>query len=400
MKKVLFFVFGVFSAMFVYADNILFVNPCTIKSGVTSYSFSNVLTISLDNDVEDEFTAFQFDLFLPNGMTISTNSRYIELSQERFEFDTEEETPYATLGISNKSNGHYLITLYDMQNRPIHGKNGNIITFCYKTTADFNDTYAPILIKDAVITRVDRTDVKLDCVTSYAKVGTLSDVDITPEGILPAEVVADIPANATVDLSKTTAIYGTNNSNSLNVKYSRTVANEWNTICLPFDAQSTEAVKFYEITSVGTDALEVSAVKNLAAGTPALAKVAAGAITLSVQGTGTINTSLHNDGTMLGTFKPIKVNDEDTYYIKDNAFYSINEYFNVGAFKAYFTNVAGNAKANVLDIVEDATAINAVSADLNGIEEIYGVNGTRQQNLQNGLNIVKIGDKVMKVLVK
>lgn len=46
-----------------------------------------------------------------------------------------------------------------------------------------------------------------------------------------------------------------------------------------------------------------------------------------------------------------------------------------------------------------STKVNTVASQ-NAVKEVYGMNGVRQHALQNGLNIVKMGDRVMKIVVK
>lgn len=349
----------------------------------------------------DALQSLNIDVAFPEDWLVDTDiNDYSDACKWNFKFNRVGSNSHFT-GTGAEKNGFNRYLIYSGDANPFKGSSGKFFSILVMTPEDAPAGYYPVIVKSstyATKSPVDEENITFSRdLVSYIKVGNPDpmNVVVAPECDVTSSAVATLPADATIDFSKATAVYG-NSTNEVKSTYTRKVTNEWNTICLPFEAKSTEAVKFYSIDKVGEDFVEVTYKQSLNACEPALVKVAGE--TLTVEGTG-VNTSALSPGTMVGTFEPIKVTDEGSYYIKDNKFLSKNEYFNVGAFKAYYQNVA-SAKGNVLDIIEEATAINAANADLNGIEEIYGVNGTRQQNLQNGLNIVKMGDKVMKVVVK
>jgi hypothetical protein len=71
----------------------------------------------------------------------------------------------------------------------------------------------------------------------------------------------------------------------------------------------------------------------------------------------------------------------------------------VKAYRCYLTASANEAKAFFFD--NEATGINGVDTADAEIEAIYTINGTRVNNLQKGLNIVKMSNgKTQKVYVK
>lgn len=408
MKKILLFILSIFCISNSYAEDVVqvvpFIKPAGTGLKADGVSLSGQMTdINLYSDTK-QYVALQFSLYVPSGLKIGfkAGSRcYKEIDWDDSVIQCHKVSASKAQQDENMPGYDFYVVSITDQETPNHVFVGNsgkdVVKLAYGIPSTMENGTYKIYMKNIKLIVSGTEKVEIPNATSYFVVGNESSLPtVNLDGFVSSAVINQLPNGANIDLTGATQVYGAC-ANNINNSYSREVANEWNTICLPFDAQSTDAVKFYEITSVGSDALEVAAVKKLAAGTPALAKVTGS--TLTVEGTGAISTTLNN-GTMKGTFRPINVTESGTYYIKGGQFWEINDNFNVGAFKAYFTNVNGNAKGNVLDIVEDATAINAVSADLNGIEEIYGVNGTRQQNLQNGLNIVKIGDKVMKVLVK
>lgn len=398
MKKIILSLLSLLSLNAVNAANEVSIAPNTSLTA----NVADVIWVAIDiPEYNDALINITTDLQFPEGWIVSTTPADYS-DQCKWDYDFEETgsvSHFTGAGAKNGSINRFLV--YSSDTQPFKGHKGNFFAIKVKAPAGTPDGYYPVIVKSSTYackSTIDEENVTFSRdLVSYIKVGNPDgmNVEVAPECDVTSSAVATLPAGATIDFSKATAVYG-NSTNEVKSTYTRKVTNEWNTICLPFEAKSTEAVKFYSIDKVGEDFVEVIYKQSLNACEPALVKVAGE--TLTVEGTG-VNTSALSPGTMVGTFEPIKVTDEGSYYIKDNKFLSKNEYFNVGAFKAYYQNVA-SAKGNVLDIIEEATAINAANADLNGIEEIYGVNGTRQQNLQNGLNIVKMGDKVMKVVVK
>ena len=82
------------------------------------------------------------------------------------------------------------------------------------------------------------------------------------------------------------------------------------------------------------------------------------------------------------------------------AFYQVNTGVatpKVPANRAYLEVPSSTARALYFDA---ATAIKTIEALTSGEAEIYGANGARQNGLKKGVNIIKRGDKTMKVMVK
>ena len=84
------------------------------------------------------------------------------------------------------------------------------------------------------------------------------------------------------------------------------------------------------------------------------------------------------------------------------AFYKVSEEkpINVPANRAYLTGVDSEAK--VLNIGNGETnGINAIQALIDGDAEIFNVNGVKQNTLQKGINIIKMGNgEIRKIMVK
>ena len=197
--------------------------------------------------------------------------------------------------------------------------------------------------------------------------------------------------------------------------YQRTMAEDqqWNTVCLPFVAKSDDNVEYYAIKSVDESTLTVSKLTTLPAGTPGLVR--------KVNGTG-ISTSFANvrvmkdikeskskDGKslLIGSYtQDLDVDDNYTYYIKDNKFQQGSGNFKCDAFHAYLKMVsdepASLSAAYEIVIDGDQTTVDSATKDDNAtIVGIYSTDGTKRATMQQGVNIVKLSNgKVQKVVKK
>lgn len=165
--------------------------------------------------------------------------------------------------------------------------------------------------------------------------------------------------------------------------YSRTMANQWGTICLPFTAESGSNYDFYELTGVDGDALKLNKVSTLEAGTPAIIRrdgLATGIDVNAVSGTTFAYTPVEGSSsgglTLTGSYTTKDITSEDGYIIANNAFWNIadvkgeNKVY-CSPFRAYLAGTANNARCLTIGVGE-TTGINEV---LNGLNSLNGLNG-------------------------
>lgn len=227
--------------------------------------------------------------------------------------------------------------------------------------------------------------------------------------------------------------------------YERQVKSEWATLCLPYTIlPSSEAntCYFYTLKSVGTESVELVRVEEgvIEAGQPVVVrkKNAEQTSFRVVSGTaspdekakavtepkteengqqnaasGEQNTENGEQSTasgprLIGTFAPIELKD-DCYFIAKNLFRLVRDYkpaakgVKIAAYRAYIqpdaTQEGGSAQLTI-GVDEGTNQVDAASLVdlLNDTEaEYYDVQGRRIPQLQRGMNIVKVGSKVMKV---
>lgn len=229
-----------------------------------------------------------------------------------------------------------------------------------------------------------------------AKEGVLGNAsNVAVDGVIAKMVVTDgYPMEVPASTSATAA------------SYSRTMANQYGTICLPFAVESNDAVKFYTLGEISGDVLTINEVTTLPAGTPGIVeKVSGEAITCT--GAGALSNPVNVDGALkfYGSFekKTIAAADHtgNIYAISNNKFVQAENQINLPAFRAFFAAESGEAKLRIAPN-EDVTAINNVAGEATSlVVGVYGMDGAQRNSLQKGMNVVKMSNgSVRKVYVK
>lgn len=209
-----------------------------------------------------------------------------------------------------------------------------------------------------------------------------------------------------------------------NASYKREVKSEWATLCLPYTIQPSSednTCYFYTLKSVGTESVELVRVEEgvIEAGQPVVVrkKNAEQTSFCVVSGTASpdekakaVKEPKTEEGAprLIGTFAPIELKD-DCYFIAKDQFRLVRDYkpaatgVKIAAYRAYIqpdvTQKGGSAQLTI-GVDEGTNQVDAATLVdlLNDTEaEYYDVQGRRIPQLQRGINIVKVGSKVMKV---
>lgn len=220
--------------------------------------------------------------------------------------------------------------------------------------------------------------------------------------------------------------------------YERQVKSEWATLCLPYTihpSSEDNTCYFYTLKSVGTKSVELVRVEEgvIEAGQPVVVRkknaertsfrVVSGtaspdekakAVTEPKTGeNGQQNAASGEQNTasgprLIGTFAPIELKD-DCYFIAKDQFRLVRDYkpaakgVKIAAYRAYIQPDAmqkGGSAQLTIGVDEGTNQVDAATLVdlLNDTEaEYYDVQGRRIPQLQRGINIVKVGSKVMKV---
>lgn len=209
-----------------------------------------------------------------------------------------------------------------------------------------------------------------------------------------------------------------------NASYEREVKSEWATLCLPYTIQpgsEDNTCYFYTLKSVGTESVELVRVEEgvIEAGQPVVVrkKNAEQTSFRVVSGTATPDekakavtkpTNRETGHRLMGTFAPIELAG-DCYFIAKNLFRLVSDYklaatgVKIAAYRAYIQpegTVEGGSAQLTIGVDEGTNQVDAATLVdlLNDTEaEYYDVQGRRIPQLQRGINIVKVGSKVMKV---
>lgn len=213
--------------------------------------------------------------------------------------------------------------------------------------------------------------------------------------------------------------------------YERQVKFEWATLCLPYTIlPSSEAntCYFYTLKSVGEESVELVRVEEgvIEAGQPVVVRkknaeqisfrVVSGTASPDEKAKAVTDPKTEENGQqnaasgprLIGTFAPIELKD-DCYFIAKDLFRLVSDYkpaakgVKIAAYRAYIqpdaTQKGGSAQLTI-GVDEGTSQVDAATLVdlLNDTEaEYYDVQGRRIPQLQRGINIVKVGSKVMKV---
>lgn len=209
-----------------------------------------------------------------------------------------------------------------------------------------------------------------------------------------------------------------------NASYEREVKSEWATLCLPYTihpSSEDNTCYFYTLKSVGTESVELVRVEEgvIEAGQPVVVRkknaeqtsfrVVSGTATPGEKAKAVTKPTNRETGhRLMGTFAPIELAD-DCYFIAKDLFRLVSDYkpaatgVKIAAYRAYIqpdaTQKGGSAQLTI-GVDEGTNQVDAATLVdlLNDTEaEYYDVQGRRIPQLQRGINIVKVGSKVMKV---
>ena len=210
MKKLILALICITSIGTMRAEDVVQVVPFETKAGAT---VDDALCFSVAmNNASAEIWALQFDLLLPEGMTIDDVSGYdpFELNKERFPHTTgrgEAITWKHSVYYDLLESGWYRIIVFTSETERIIGDSGELFNVYYLTDETMQPGMHPIYIKGTVLTITGSTDIKLGESTSYCLIGdsplkNAEEVDLNDfTGYIPSWVVESLNA----DLASNTA---------------------------------------------------------------------------------------------------------------------------------------------------------------------------------------------------
>ena len=207
--------------------------------------------------------------------------------------------------------------------------------------------------------------------------------------------------------------------------YNRTMkaGTTWGTLCLPFevslDGQNFRAFKLLSANDA-TNTIELEEITtSIAAGTPVIIKMNEGATALNFSVADKeiahkVVSAADGNYQLQGIYAKkvfVKGADDNCYIVKGNKLMNpskllenakVNE-VNCKAFRAYMvdnSSTPAGAKMFSIGFDETATAIDNLNTNADEKAEYYDLQGHRLNGPQKGINIVKRGNKTMKVIIK
>ena len=358
-------------------------------------------TVSLKMKNTAEIRGFQFDLYLPEGMTVVKSSRgriQGALSEGRLPDEDERE-----LTFSEQADGAIRFLCSSLYDETFTGNDGEIATLQVNVAENMADGNYPVVMKHVKLTE---TDISKFYETEEIET-TVTITSIVDNRTLLDEESTAVPAQAT----------------NANVRVKRTInANEWSTICLPFAmsaAQVDEAfgseAELGDFTGCDTDDatgnIKVKFVPTtvIAANHPYIIRVSQPVTEFTVDGVDIVpDDALSIDKNQTGsgsdqTFNSFIGNYVNGTEIPDYAMFLYGNKFNfstgktkIKAFRGYFDFATAGAKygaARLLMVVDEPTVIESLETER--IEEVYyNVNGQKVNTPAKGIYI-KEGKKVV-----
>lgn len=383
MKKYLLTLLSFFTIQtIVFATNTVEVKPLSISKGGTAK-----LEIQLENS--DEIKAFQFDLVLPDGITV-TNVEKSERLPDRIVLN------YNALSTANT----YRIIGYQIDNTPFSGTSG-----CF--------VYVTLSASDALTVGSNLT-------------GNISDILLT---VIPTdeykakgssfEITIVEPADPWVTLDENSTTLPEASDGKTEIKVKRTIkANQWNTICFPFAMTRTQINEVfgedvelatygeYEIAEDGINVLfdKVRSTKGIDANKPYIIKTSKDISEFMI--TSIIvpcnNAPFEGDeeiGFFYGTLKAGGKVPANCLFLNGGDFWYSTGQSNIKAFRGYFDFVdvlasletaASNAK---MVFRGETTGIKGVTVETAN-DDMYDLQGHRIVNPDKGV-FIKNGKKVV-----
>lgn len=220
--------------------------------------------------------------------------------------------------------------------------------------------------------------------------------------------------------SKDFVIYTPFETNAVSYSSELNEGTTWETLCLPFEVSlSNKNFRAFTLLSVKSDVVELQEITDcITAGTPVIIKMNEGATSINITENNKMIVRERQDSMLVDNCKLVGHYTHKTFGNNDDLCFVINgdklvkatkmsAYtrsldYNSNGFRAYMkvcTNTGTPADEYKIDI-KGSTAIELIKNTAEGKPEYYDLEGHRLSNLKKGVNIVKRGNKTMKVIIR
>ena len=191
-------------------NNIIYVEPFSAAPGTQMQ-----MSIKMKNTVG--IRGFQFDLYLPDGISAAKSSKgkiLSSLTEDRLPAEDEH-----TLTLSEQGDGSIRFLCGSMADETFTGLDGEIATLTINVSGEMATGDYPVLLKNMKLTETD--------INHYYETE-----------LIETTVTVELAGNVIIDETSTTLPAA---ADGVNVTVKRNItANEWSTICLPFEMSESQ----------------------------------------------------------------------------------------------------------------------------------------------------------------
>lgn len=396
------------------AEDIIQVVPFSTKAGATS---DDMMTFNIEMTNTEDVWGLQFDLYLPDGMRLDYTDDYPPYD-DISDGDYGTRYPYTSGRGGSKTykhgvdwndlkNGHYWFAVTPNDESFITGTSGTILTMYYTTSADMKPGIYPIIIRKTVMSELTFDERPVDAI-SYVKVGNPgNDMVDLGDYYVPSFVQTELAKEKNIIaggkcqnlvLSDANDFVVENSFTAVSASYNANVSASlgYKTLVLPYNCAVPAGFKAWEVASVVGNTLNMQEVSSITADKPVIlegngtAAMNAANVSITVSGAELENAEL------VGTYQEIDA-PVGSYVLQNHdgnvAFYEVVDVQpKVGAFRAYLKNQVSGSKKMIINF-GTATAIMDVESGLvEKAEAVYGIDGTVQNGIKRGYNVLRMKD--------
>lgn len=220
--------------------------------------------------------------------------------------------------------------------------------------------------------------------------------------------------------SKDFVLYTPFETNAVSYSSELNEGTTWETLCLPFDVSlANKNFRAFTLLSVKSDVVELQEIKDcITAGKPVIIKMNEGATSINITENNKMIVRERQDCMLVDncklvghyTHKTFGNDDDHCFVIKGNKLvkatkmsaYTRSMDYSSNGFRAYMkvcTNTGIPADEYNIDI-KGSTAIKLLESTVEEKPEYYDLEGHRLRDLKKGVNIVKRGNKTMKIIIR
>ena len=350
------------------------IEPFVISPGGT-------LDVEVLLDNETDYGGVQFELWLPEGITIEEDEEELMYDITTRPTYGKKNTPFSHR-VTKQTGGYYLILIYNDQQKNFAGESGTaIMTVSLVAASDITPGVKTVSIKGQELSTVEAVktnpaDVNYSCIvpgteTLDGVTVTTSDAGAVTVAVTDGEDVAMIPTTV----------------KEAGLTYARTLtvgaSDEMYTVCLPYTPPTDENLKYYTLSTVSGTTLTFDEVTTpeaykpylvVASATSSVGTTAAQSVDLSTGITGTTETGGEYElcGTLYGMTNAEAAAGGNIYILQDAGKWGLVTNTEAGAaadippFRAYIVKKSVGGSARLHSVVGNATGIKPISVSSEG----------------------------------